>query len=313
MTECGEKKAIGDAAYDILEEEKNGQDLQGPDSAKLELRRRQEFVSMMSHELKNALVPIVAFSDMLDKKIKVGYQLTDNDVKSLHIIRDNGHRMKHQIEDLMSAYKLDMRLRFYFRSVDLVQLVDEAVSDFSTLLSERGITVEKEFRLNLTNKDARLSSESETKPQVYVNCDPLKIKEVFANLLTNAIDFVPAGNGMIAIEVEIVSHDALGASKKLTENNGSNLLLFSISDNGPGIPDNAVPNIFKKFYQVDPSKGRRFGGTGLGLPICKGIIEAHGGSIWYESPTSESELKGACFKFYLPQDSSGNASASCAV
>jgi signal transduction histidine kinase len=313
LTECGEKEAIGDAAFDILEAESNGQDLQGPDSARLELRRRQEFVSMMSHELKNALTPIVAFSDMLNKKIKVGYQLTDNDVKSLQIIRDSGHRMKHQIEDLMSAYKLDMHLRFYFRSVDLVQLIEESVSDFSTLLSERGITVEKAFRLNLGNKDARLSSESETKQQVHLNCDPQKIKEVFANLLTNAIDFVPAGYGKIAIEVEIVSHDALGPSTKLTKNTGSTLLLFSISDNGPGIPDNAVPNIFKKFYQVDPSKARRFGGTGLGLPICKGIIEAHGGSIWYESPASESEMKGACFKFCLPQDSSGNAIASSAI
>ena len=74
------------------------------------------------------------------------------------------------------------------------------------------------------------------------------------------------------------------------------MILFSVEDNGPGIPADKLDNIFKKFYQIDTSLTRKHGGTGLGLTICKGIVEAHGGKIWID----KSSNKGTIVKFTLP-------------
>ena len=77
-----------------------------------------------------------------------------------------------------------------------------------------------------------------------------------------------------------------------------NMTLFSIEDNGPGIPADKLDNIFKKFYQIDTSLTRKHGGTGLGLTICKGIVEGHGGIIWIDKSSNE----GTLVKFILPVD-----------
>lgn len=74
-------------------------------------------------------------------------------------------------------------------------------------------------------------------------------------------------------------------------------LLISIADNGPDVPPDKVSGLFKKFYQADPKATRKHGGTGLGLTICKEIVEMHGGKIWYET----SYGKGACFRFLVPR------------
>jgi signal transduction histidine kinase len=74
-------------------------------------------------------------------------------------------------------------------------------------------------------------------------------------------------------------------------------ILISVADNGPGIPEEKVSGLFKKFYQVTPTAPRKHGGTGLGLTICKEIVEMHGGKIWYDS----SYKNGACFRFTIPR------------
>ena len=91
---------------------------------------------------------------------------------------------------------------------------------------------------------------------------------MFSNLIKNSIDFVPVHFGKIDIEVEIFSDKSF--------------VKFSVKDNGPGIPVNEVYNLFQTFYQIDTSATRKHGGTGLGLVICKGIVEAHGGKIWID-------------------------------
>jgi signal transduction histidine kinase len=99
-------------------------------------------------------------------------------------------------------------------------------------------------------------------------------------LIRNSVDFVPSKEGKISVEV------------KIKENN----LIFSVTDNGPGIPKEKQSNIFKKFYQIDTSATRKHGGTGLGLVICKGITEGLKGKIWLESEIG----KGTSFFIYLP-------------
>ena len=99
-------------------------------------------------------------------------------------------------------------------------------------------------------------------------------------MIKNAIDFVPADTGKIMLRV----------SK--TENH----IIFSVEDNGIGIPPNKIDSLFKKFYQIDTSMTRKHGGTGLGLAISKGIVEAHGGEMWVD----KDYVGGAKFIFTLP-------------
>jgi signal transduction histidine kinase len=105
-------------------------------------------------------------------------------------------------------------------------------------------------------------------------------------LVKNSLDFVPKETGRISIQVSEGSNDDLGK------------IIFTVEDNGSGIPDNKIDNLFKKFYQVDTTATRKHGGTGLGLAISKGIIEAHGGTMWIDKNYNN----GACFRFTLPRN-----------
>ena len=109
-----------------------------------------------------------------------------------------------------------------------------------------------------------------------------------ANLVKNSVDFVPEKGGKITIRAEVDE----------TYQN----VTFTVEDNGIGIPLEKMDNLFKTFYQVDTTLARKHGGTGLGLVICKGIIEDHGGKIWID----RSYTHGTSIKFTLPIASSDN-------
>lgn len=110
--------------------------------------------------------------------------------------------------------------------------------------------------------------------------DKQRLRQVLDNLIRNSVDFVPTREGKILVEA------------KIKEKN----IIFSVHDNGPGIPKEKQSSIFKKFYQIDTSHTRKHGGTGLGLVICKGIAEGLQGKIWLESEFG----KGTSFYICLP-------------
>jgi signal transduction histidine kinase len=122
-----------------------------------------------------------------------------------------------------------------------------------------------------------------------VLCDPRRIRQVITNLIKNSIDFVPDKGGRITIRTK---------ADYVTDNDSgkTNYVTFTIEDNGSGIPPEKVGNLFKKFYQIDTSVQRKHGGTGLGLVICKGIIESHSGKIWIDKKYTS----GTCISFTLP-------------
>jgi signal transduction histidine kinase len=126
-----------------------------------------------------------------------------------------------------------------------------------------------------------------------IRCDAQRINQVLGNLIKNSIDFVPADNGKIDVRVEYYN-DPQDTNQKTTKK--INKILFTVEDNGPGIPSDKIDSMFRKFYQIDTSLTRKHGGTGLGLVICKGIVESHGGNIWIE----RNFKGGASFKFTLP-------------
>jgi signal transduction histidine kinase len=187
--------------------------------------------------------------------------------------------MKRLIDDILSVYKLDMRLEFCFTGTKIAALVDQVVLELSSILKEKEIVVKRAIMLQ----------EGE---DMIVSCDALRISQVLVNLIRNAVDFLPASTGKIEILVE---------DEDLIAGNGSGTkpaaILISVADNGPGIQEEKASSLFKKFYQVTPTAPRKHGGTGLGLTICKEIVEMHGGKIWHDS----SHKNGACFRFTIPR------------
>ena len=95
------------------------------------------------------------------------------------------------------------------------------------------------------------------------------MEQVFANLIKNSIDFVSENTGKIIVKAE-------------ESKDNESVIYFEVEDNGIGISSDRVDNLFQKFYQIDTTATRKHGGTGLGLVICKGIVEAHEGSIWID-------------------------------
>jgi len=118
------------------------------------------------------------------------------------------------------------------------------------------------------------------KDKLIVKSDSFRIEQVLINLLLNAIEFVPKEKGIIEINVKEQDHT----------------VIFSVKDNGPGISKDNQKQLFDKFYQVDRSLRRNHEGIGLGLTVCKGIVDGLGGKIWLNSTLGE----GAVFYFSIP-------------
>lgn len=230
-------------------------------------KAKEEFMSMISHELKTPLVPARGYIELLLRQKKIG-ELNEKQKKYANIIHRNILKLEVLVNDVLDGYKIEMKkLKVQKNSVNIKSLILSVLSDLDSPISEKQIHVHVDLRLN---------------EETTIMCDQRRIEQVFANLIKNAIDFVPPISGKIMIISELV--------------NNNTMVQFSVEDNGTGIPDDKMNKLFHKFYQVDTSLIRKHGGSGLGLAICKGIVEAHGGTIWID----KQYRKGASFKFTIP-------------
>jgi signal transduction histidine kinase len=229
---------------------------------------KEEFMSMISHELKTPLVPARGYLELLLRQKKLG-ELNEKQKKFINIIYRNILKLEYLVNDVLDIYKLDIgKLRFFKNLVNVEELITLVVSDSMVLTNDKNIILKYDVRIDNT---------------ISIICDQKRIEQVFSNLIKNSIDFVPPNTGKITISTDLME-------------NNSSFVKFLVEDNGPGIPEDEADNLFQKFYQIDTSVTRKHAGTGLGLVICKGIIEAHGGKIWVDK-----EYKfGACFIFTLP-------------
>jgi len=227
-------------------------------------KAKGEFSAMISHELKTPLVPIRTYSELLlDGTLG---ELSEKQKEKLQILYDNAVRLSNLIQDILDIYKLELgKMKFNMQAVSVKEIIDVCVNAFMLTARGKGIALE-----SVIQEDAKLK------------CDASRIIQVLNNLVSNAIKFVPQHTGRIEISA----------------GSDGNSVVFSVKDNGIGIPKEKQENLFKKFYQVDTSLGRRVGGTGLGLAIAKGIVEAHNGKIWVESE----ERKGSIFSFSIPEE-----------
>lgn len=213
-------------------------------------KQKDNFLSMISHELTTPLFPIKFHTEML-RDPRIFGQLNEEQLNSINEIYQNSIRLEKLIRDVLDAQKLEMKgMKFTRVNFELEQFMSKVEEYNQPLIASKSI----EF-INSTKDKINLSS------------DPDRLHQVFTNLIANSVDFVPEKTGKIEIGASVREND----------------VLFYVKDNGIGIPIEKQPDLFKKFYQIDTTVTRSHRGSGLGLNICKGIIEGLGGKIWLES------------------------------
>ena len=230
-------------------------------------KAKDEFSSMISHELKTPLIPIMGYCEML-KDPKFFGKLTEPQLEAINEIYDNTTRLNTLITEVMKAQKLELnRLTFKKEIFEVGDFLEVVSKNHTQLMMSKKIT----FINNYSSND-----------QVLIKTDKDRLHEVFTNLIQNAVDFVPEQNGKIEV-------GAIDNGKAIS---------FYVKDNGIGIPHDKIDKLFTKFYQIDTSFSRKHGGSGLGLVICKGIVTSLGGDIKVESEVG----KGTTFSFVIPKD-----------
>ncbi len=229
-------------------------------------RKKVEFSSMVSHELKTPLVPIIGYVQMLQKEDLFG-ELNEKQREAVDEIYISTLKLQRLIGDILTTQKLDLgKLDFNKEDIHISELLNGVLKEFNPIADEREISLTMNFNENM-----------------HIFSDKDRINQVFSNLIKNAIDFVSPNTG----NVEIGAKDDVDCIE------------FFVQDDGPGISIENQQEIFKKFYQIDTSASRKRSGSGLGLAICKGIIEGLGGKIWVRS---EKNVK-TTFYFKIPKKS----------
>ena len=229
-------------------------------------KAKDEFSSMISHELKTPLIPIMGYCEML-RDPKFFGKLTEPQLEAINEIYDNTTRLNTLISEVMKAQKLELnRLTFKKEIFEVGEFLEVVAKNHTQLMISKKIT---------------LINNHSSNDRILIKTDKDRLHEVFTNLIQNAVDFVPEQNGKIEVG---------------TIDNGK-AILFYVKDNGIGIPHDKIDKLFTKFYQIDTSFSRKHGGSGLGLVICKGIVTSLGGYIKAESEVG----KGTTFSFVIPK------------
>ena len=229
-------------------------------------RLKSGFLANMSHELRTPLNSILGFSDVM--LLELDGPLTPEMNNDLQLIQKNGQHLLHLINDVLDMAKIESgRMNLKPEWFKAHEVVDEVRSLTSTLASEKNLA---------------LFVEDDSDKDVEIYADSHRLRQVMINLVNNAIKFTEPG-GKIAIR----------ADKKRGKK-----VLITVKDNGLGIPEDKLEDIFNEFTQVDTSTTRKVGGTGLGLPISRRLIEMHGGRLWVESTGISGE--GSTFFVELP-------------
>ena len=255
-------------------------------------KAKEEFMSMISHELKSPLAPMKLYTEMLlktnsaalglDPLASTGPNVIEKQKKGLKIIHKNILRLETLVSDILDVYKLDIgTLKLQKIYLNVFELVEENIRELKPLTEDKQI---------------HLVGDIQAAAKMSIWCDPNRITQVICNLVRNSIDFVPEKTGKITIRADIYNNTDNPAARKEKEQEKMQMVLFAVEDNGIGIAPEKIDSLFRKFYQLDTTLTRRHGGTGLGLVICKGLIEAHGGKIWIDKEYRQ----GTSVKFTLP-------------
>jgi len=231
-----------------------------------------DFTAMIAHDLRSPLMNITGVAEVMIEGM-FG-DVTEEQKKWLERIQANGRTLVDLVSDFLDFSKLESGyVEVRKERVDLSDLIQKTIENFQVLAREKGISIRDAVDLSLPA----------------VHADPRRVDQVLGNLLTNAIKFTGEEG---QIEVGTVLADA-------TE------VKVWVRDNGVGIPADEIGQLFQKYQQGGNAKRSSLQGTGLGLVICKMIVEAHGGTIWVESEPGQ----GSTFFFSLPVNPQGATEA----
>jgi signal transduction histidine kinase len=246
-------------------------------------RRKDQFLAMLAHELRNPLAPIRNAVAILKQSGPAEPRVQR--IRDI-IERQVGH-MAHLLDDLLDVSRITRgKIELRPERLDLVGLVAHTAEDFREELERAGLT---------------LTLELPAAP-LWIEGDPTRLAQVVGNLLSNAAKFTPAG-GEVGVRCSVfgVEDGSAGSDRSdrtpNTEHRTPNTAVITIRDTGIGIEPEMLPRIFDTFTQADRSLDRSRGGLGLGLALVKGMVEMHQGQVQVESPGPE---QGTTFTIRLP-------------
>jgi len=222
------------------------------------LKQKDEFINQLSHDLKSPLNPMTILLPILEKQ-----EVDPKKIECFQVLRRNVEYMKNIATKTLELAKLNSpKTKFSLGKIDLKDEIKRIIKNKKTLFESKNLIIQN----NITNK-------------FLINADKLRFEEILSNLLENSAKYSNS-NGKITF-------DAVKENDKVK---------ISISDKGAGMTKKQIKHIFEEFYKADKSR-HDFESSGLGLTICKRIVEKHGGKIWVESKGRE---KGTTVFFTLP-------------
>jgi PAS domain S-box-containing protein len=222
------------------------------------LDQKNEFINQLGHDLKTPLTPLMVLLPLIKAEIQ-----TEAKQEMVDVLIRNTLYMKDMITKTIELAKLNSdMISLDFQQVCLYDEVETVKNDDMVILKENNILLKNNIATDLM-----------------VKADSLRLREIFTNLITNAIKYSHDNGGQIEIEAEVAA----------------DLVTISVRDDGIGMTDDQKSKIFDEFYKVDESR-HNLSSSGLGLTITKRLVEQHGGSIWVES---DGLGKGSTFYFTL--------------
>jgi PAS domain S-box-containing protein len=246
---------------------------------KAEEARRSEFISTASHEMRTPIAAIEGYLALaLNQKVA---KIDDNARKYLEKASAATKHLGVLFQDLLTSSRAeDGRLASYPAVVEIGELIEQVAEAERFRAKEKGLTLRY-----AVNSESSVLGGKVVRPLYYAFVDPHRIREVVQNLVDNAIKYTTEGGIMLRLTGD------------------ASIIQIQVQDSGSGIPGEDIPHLFQKFYRIDNSLTRSVGGSGLGLFICRKIVELYNGRIWAESQLG----KGSVFFVNLPRLTSEQA------
>ena len=224
---------------------------------------KSQFLANMSHEIRTPMNGIIGFLQLLGTT-----ELTDDQLEYINTIETSTDSLMTIINDILDISKIEAgRMELEQIPFDIQSVTETAISLFGVSANSKHLTLD----INLTSDV----------PQFAIG-DPIKLKQIISNLVSNAIKFMDQGKVTISVALQAETKDTL-------------TLTYSVTDTGIGMSEEELKKLFQAFSQADTSSTRKYGGTGLGLVICKKLVELMNGEIYVQSEKG----KGSTFTFFI--------------